>query len=72
MANDKLFSNIPQLNTEKDWPVLKFHVTHALKAADQWEFITGEADLSTQGYESKKQRLSIQYYSVLDKRMCML
>ena len=72
MANDKLFSNIPQLNTEKDWPVLKFHVTQALKAVDQWEFITGEADSSTQGYESKKQRLSIQYYSVLDKRMCML
>ena len=53
-ASDKMLCNIPQLNTEKDWPVWKFQVTHALKAADQWEFVTGEADTLRQGHESKK------------------
>ena len=39
----KLFANIPQLKTEKDWPVRKFQVTHALKAAEQWQFAEGTA-----------------------------
>uniref|UniRef100_A0A1X7UPX5 DUF4219 domain-containing protein n=1 Tax=Amphimedon queenslandica TaxID=400682 RepID=A0A1X7UPX5_AMPQE len=61
-TNHKLFSNIPQLNTEKDWPVWTFQVTHALKAADQWEFVTGRADHTRQNYKSKKQKA---FYSIL-------
>ena len=51
LATDgKLFANIPQLRTEKDWPVWKFQVTHALKASEQWEFATGAADAGADGY----------------------
>ena len=39
---EAIFNNIPQPK-EKDWPVWKFHVTHALKVAEQWQFVTGEA-----------------------------
>ena len=39
----------------------KFQVQHALKAAGQWEFITGTADTEARNYESKKQA----FYSVL-------
>ena len=36
--------NILQLTSEKDWLVWKFQVQHTLKAAGQWEFITGTAN----------------------------
>jgi hypothetical protein len=61
-ASDKLFVNIPQLNSEKDWPVWKFQITHALKAAKQWEFATGTADPESAGYEIKKEKV---FYSIL-------
>ena len=58
------FANIPQLKDEKDWPVWKFQVTHALKAAEQWEFAERTADDQRRDYESKKQKafyLILQY-----------
>jgi hypothetical protein len=58
-SNDRLFGNIPQLNSDKDWQVWKFQVIHALKAASQWEFIVGTADATAQGY------LANQFYSIL-------
>ena len=61
-TTDKFFAQIPQLNNEKDWPVWKFQVTHALKAAEQWEFATGTADHGRQGYETKKQKA---FHSIL-------
>uniref|UniRef100_A0A1X7SUF9 Uncharacterized protein n=1 Tax=Amphimedon queenslandica TaxID=400682 RepID=A0A1X7SUF9_AMPQE len=61
-TTDKFFAQIPQLNDEKDWPVWKFQVTHALKAAEQWEFATGTADRGRQGYETKKQKA---FHSIL-------
>ena len=60
--NDRLFGNIPQLNNDKDWQVWKFQVTHALKAASQWEFVTSTASSSTQGYEANRQKA---FYSIL-------
>ena len=60
--NDRLFGNIPQLNNDKDWQVWKFQVTHALKAASQWEFVTGTASSSAQGYEANRQKA---FYSIL-------
>ena len=35
---------------------------HALKAADQWQFVTGTANTDTDDYESKKQKA---FYSIL-------
>ena len=64
VLHKKIFANIPQLMSEKDWLVWKFQVQHALKAAGQWEFITGTADTEARDYESKKQRA---FYSVLDR-----
>ena len=40
LSIEKLFVNIPQLKSEKDWLVWKFQVTHALKAADLWGYVT--------------------------------
>ena len=40
VAVEKLFVNIPRLKSEKDWQVWKFQVTHALKAADLWGYVT--------------------------------
>ena len=60
--NDRLFGNIPQLNNDKDWQVWKFQVTHALKAASEWEFVTSTASSSTQGYEANRQKA---FYSIL-------
>ena len=54
--------NKPQLKNEKDWLVWKFQVQHALKAADQWQFMTGMANADTDDYESKKQKA---FYSIL-------
>ena len=48
--------------SEKDWLVWKFQLQHALKAASQWEFITGTANVEVEDYESKKQKA---FYSVL-------
>ena len=61
-SHEKIFANIPQLTSEKDWLVWKFQVQHALKAAGQWEFITGTADAEAEDFESKKQKA---LYSVL-------
>ena len=36
--------------------VLKFQVQHALKAAGQWELITGTANIKAEDYEIKKQK----------------
>ena len=55
-SHEKIFVNILQLTSEKDWLVWKFQVQHALKAAGQWEFITGTANAEAEGYESKKQK----------------
>ena len=62
VPHEKIFANIPQFMSEKDWLVWKFQVQHALKAAGQWEFITGTADIEARDYESKKQKA---FYSVL-------
>ena len=62
MSHERIFANIPQLTSEKDWLVWKFQLQHALKAAGQWEFITGTADAEAEDYESKKQKA---FYSVL-------
>ena len=59
---EKLFVNISQLTSEKDWLAWKFQVKHALKAADQWNYVTGTADPEVADYESKKQKA---FYSVL-------
>ena len=53
---EKLFVNISQLTSEKDWLVWKFQVKHALKAADQWNYVTGTADPEVADYESKNQK----------------
>ena len=55
-ATDKIFANISQLKSEKDWPVWKFQVIHALKAAEYLDFVTGNTDPASQGYDSKKQK----------------
>ena len=34
----------------------KFQVQHVLKASGQWEFVTGDANQETEGYEGKKQK----------------
>ena len=62
MSHKRILVNIPQLTSEKDWLVWKFQVQHALKAAGQWEFITGTANQEAEDYESKKQKA---LYSVL-------
>lgn len=49
-------------STTYKWHVEKFQVKHAIKAADQWDYVTGAADLGRQGYESNKQKT---FYSVL-------
>ena len=54
--------NIPQLKNEKDWLVWEFQVQHALKAADQWQSMTGTANADADDYESKKQKA---FYSIL-------
>ena len=61
-SHEKIFANIPQLTSEKDWLVWKFQVQHTLKAAGQWEFITETANAEAEDYESKKQKA---FYSVL-------
>ena len=61
-THDKLLVSIPQLKSEKDWLVWKFQVTHALKAAEQWDHVTGTANTEGADYESKKQKA---FYSVL-------
>ena len=40
---EKLFMNIPQIKSEKDWLVWKFQVMHAMKAAGLWDHVTGTA-----------------------------
>ena len=62
-VNEKLFMNIPQLKSEKDWLVWKFQVMHALKAADQWVYVTETADPTrVRDYESRQQKA---FYSIL-------
>ena len=61
-THDKLLVSVPQLKSEKDWLVWKFQVTHALKAADQWDHVTGTANTEGANYESKRQKA---FYSVL-------
>ena len=51
-----------QLKTEKDWPVWKFQVTHALKAAEQWEYAQGKADRTRAEYQAKEEKA---FYSIL-------
>ena len=61
-SQEKIFVNIPQLKNEKDWIVWKFQVQLSLKAADQWQFVTGTANADADDYESKKQKA---FYSIL-------
>ena len=61
-ASDKLFTNLPQLKTERDWPWWKFQVTHALKAAEQWEYAKGEANATRADYQAKEEKT---FYSIL-------
>ena len=42
--------------------IWKFQVQHALKAADQWQFVTGMTNANADNYESKKQKA---FYSIL-------
>ena len=67
MSHEKIFANIPQLTSEKDWFVWKFQLQHALKAAGQWEFITGTADAEAR---ARSKRPSTQFYNVLDRNLC--
>ena len=60
-THDKLLVSIPQLKSERDWLVWKFQVTHALKASDQWNHITGTANTEGTDYESKKQSLLLSF-----------
>ena len=63
ISQDKLLVNVPQLKkNEKDWLVWKFQVSHALKAAEQWDFVTGTADATAANFESKRQKA---FYSIL-------
>ena len=55
-ATDKIFANISLLKSEKGWPVWKFQDMHTLKAAEYWDFVTGNTAPASQGYESKKQK----------------
>lgn len=50
---EKLFVNIPQLKSEKDWLVWKFQVMHALKAADLWDYVTGTIERYVQKQQQK-------------------
>ena len=59
VAVEKLFVNISQLKSEKDWQVLKFQVTHALKAADLWGYVTGTV---VEARENQKQKV---FYCIL-------
>ena len=62
ISHERILVDIPQLTSEKDWLVWKFQVQHVLKAAGQWEFITGTANQEAEDYESKKPKA---FYSVL-------
>lgn len=50
-SQEKLFGEIPQLTSKKDWLVCKFQAKHALKVADQLDYVTGAADPEKHGYE---------------------
>ena len=54
--------NILQLTSEKDWLVWKFQVQHALKAAGQWEFITGMRLKTMREQEAEGFLLSVALY----------
>jgi len=56
---EKLFVNIPQLKSQKDWLVWKFQVTHALKAAGMWDRVTGTA--SREGADNLSQEQKVFY-----------
>ena len=60
VSHEKMLANIPQLMSMKDWLVWKFQLQHVLKAAGQWDCITGTAD--AEDYENKKQKA---FYLVL-------
>ena len=62
ISHEKIFANILQLTSEKDWLVWKFQLQHVLKAAGQWEFITGIVNAEVEDNKSKKQKA---FYSVL-------
>ena len=59
VAIEKLFVNIPQLKSEKDWQVWKFQVMHALKAADLWGYVTETVE---EARENQKQKA---FYCIL-------
>ena len=52
----KILVSIPPITREKDWLVWKVQVQHALKAAGQWELITGTANIKPEDHEIKKQK----------------
>ena len=57
---EKLFVNIPQLKSEKDWLVWKFQVTHTMKAAGMWDRVTGTASRDNLSSEQKAFYLILQ------------
>ena len=61
-AFEKMFGNIPQLKSEKDWLVWKFQVMHAMKAAGLWDRVTGTASREGAENESTEQKA---FYLVL-------
>ncbi len=56
---EKLVVNIPHLKSEKDWQVWKFQITHALKAADLWGYVT---ETVAEPRDSQKQKA---FYCIL-------
>ena len=61
-AIEKLFVNIPQLKSEKDWLVWKFQVMHALKAADLWGHVEETVEQTGANYARQQQKA---FYCIL-------
>ena len=55
-SHQNIFVNIPLITRKRDWFVWKFQEQHALKAAGQWESITGTANIKAEDCEIKKQK----------------
>lgn len=52
-AIEKLFVNIPQLKSERDWLVWKFQVKHALKTAELWGYTDNTVEDPNEGQKQK-------------------
>ena len=67
-TQDRLLVSIPQLKSERDWLMWKFQVTHALKAAAQWDHVTSTANTEEADYTRVKP--FTQFCKVLVRSMC--